>query len=402
MNTIIKKGKLNGIIDAIPSKSYLHRYLIASILTNKKCVLKVNTKYLSNDIYASLSCIKALGVDYEIKEDEIILNPLIKKEDIPVLDVLESGSSLRFFIPLSLCIYDKVIFKLSKRLMERGIDGYNDLFTSNDIKVEYQDNEIYLQGKIQPNDYIIDASKSSQYVSGMLIALAYINKKNCLKVDNVTSKPYIDITVDVLNNLGYEIKEDYNTYLIKSYNNVNNIFNIEGDYSNSAFLDAFNYFGSNIQIKGLNLASNQGDKVYLDYFKELNKNKCRIDIKNCIDLGPVLFVFASLKNGGIFTSCSRLKIKESNRLNDMIEEMKKYGLKYTLSDDEDTLEINKVDIDKYHNLTFDSHNDHRLVMALTLVLSITGGKIINSDAVKKSYPNFFDDLKKLGLELEVE
>ena len=197
MNTIIKKGKLNGIIDAIPSKSYLHRYLIASILTNKKCILKVNTKYLSNDIYASLSCIKALGVDYEIKEDEIILNPLIKKEDVPVLDVLESGSSLRFFIPLSLCIYDKVIFKLSKRLMERGIDGYNDLFTSNDIKVEYRDNEISLQGKIQPNDYIIDASKSSQYVSGMLIALAYLNKKNSLKVDNVTSKPYIDITVDV-------------------------------------------------------------------------------------------------------------------------------------------------------------------------------------------------------------
>ena len=115
-----------------------------------------------------------------------------------------------------------------------------------------------------------------------------------------------------------------------------------------------------------------------------------------------MFVFASLKNGGIFTSCSRLKIKESNRLNDMIEEMKKYGLKYTLSEDEDTLEINKVDIDKYHNLTFDSHNDHRLVIALSLVLSITGGKIINSDAVKKSYPNFFDDLKKLGLELEVE
>ncbi|MCR5422952.1 MAG: hypothetical protein K6E74_04870 [Bacilli bacterium] len=402
MNTIIKKGKLNGIIDAIPSKSYLHRYLIASILTNKKCVLKVNTKYLSNDIYASLSCIKALGVDYEIKEDEIILNPLIKKEDIPVLDVLESGSSLRFFIPLSLCIYDKVIFKLSKRLMERGIDGYNDLFTSNDIKVEYQDNEISLQGKIQPNDYIIDASKSSQYVSGMLIALAYINKNNCLKVDNVASKPYSDITVDVLNNLGYEIKAGNNQYLIKSYNNVNNIFNIEGDYSNSAFLDAFNYFGSNIQIKGLNLASNQGDKVYLDYFKELNKKKCRIDIKNCIDLGPVLFVFASLKNGGIFTSCSRLKIKESNRLNDMIEEMKKYGLKYQLSEDEDTLEIDKVDIDKYQNLTFDSHNDHRLVMALSLVLSITGGKIINSDAVKKSYPNFFDDLKLLGLELEVE
>ena len=402
MNTIIKKGKLNGIIDAIPSKSYLHRYLIASILTNKKCILKVNTKYLSNDIYASLSCIKALGVDYEIKEDEIILYPLIKKADVPVLDVLESGSSLRFFIPLSLCIYDKVIFKLSKRLMERGIDGYNDLFTSNDIKVEYKENEISLQGQIKPNDYIIDASKSSQYVSGMLIALAYINKNNCLKVDNVTSKPYIDITVDVLNNLGYEIKADNNQYLIKSYHNVNNIFNIEGDYSNSAFLDAFNYFGSNIQIKGLNLASNQGDKVYLDYFKELNEKKCRIDIKNCIDLGPVLFVFASLKNGGIFTSCSRLKIKESNRLNDMIEEMKKYGLKYTLSDDEDTLEINKVDIDKYQNLTFDSHNDHRLVMALSLVLSITGGKIINSDAVKKSYPNFFDDLKKLGLELEVE
>ena len=113
-------------------------------------------------------------------------------------------------------------------------------------------------------------------------------------------------------------------------------------------------------------------------------------------------MFASLKHGAIFTGCQRLKIKESNRLDDMLNEMKKYGLKYQLSDDDNILEIEKCDIEKYHDLSFSSHNDHRLVMALSLVASMTGGTIINSDAVNKSYPNFFDDLKKLGLELEME
>ena len=402
MKAIIKKGKLNGIIDAIPSKSYLHRYLISSILTNKECTLLVNTKYLSNDIFASLSCIKALGANYEIKEDRIILYPLIKNNNIPVLDVNESGSSLRFFIPLALSIYDEVIFKMTKRLMERGIDGYNGLFEKNGIIVEKKENEIHLKGKIKPSVYTIDASKSSQYVSGLLIAMAYLKSKEKINVENVTSKPYIDISLDVLRNIGYDIKEDNNQYIIKSCKNVNNEFIIEGDYSNSAFLEAFNYFGSNVEIKGLNLASNQGDKVYLEYFKALSENKTRIDITNCIDLGPVLFVFASLKHGAIFTGCKRLKIKESNRLDDMITEMKKYGLKYQLSDDDNILEIEKCDIDKYHDLSFSSHNDHRLAMALSIVASITGGTIIDSDAVNKSYPNFFDDLKKLGLELEME
>ena len=402
MKAIIKKGKLNGIIDAIPSKSYLHRYLISSILTNKECTLKVFTKYLSNDIFASLSCIKELGANYEIKEDRIILYPLIKNNNIPNLDINESGSSLRFFIPLALSIYDEVIFKMTKRLMERGIDGYNELFEKNGIIVEKKENEIHLKGKIKSSVYTIDASKSSQYVSGLLIAMAYLKSNKKINVENVTSKPYIDITLDVLRSIGYDIKEDNNQYIINSYKNVNNEFIIEGDYSNSAFLEAFNYFGSNVEIKGLNLASNQGDKVYLEYFKALSENKTRIDITNCIDLGPILFVFASLKHGAIFTGCKRLKIKESNRLDDMITEMKKYGLKYQLSDDDNILEIEKCDIDRYHDLSFSSHNDHRLAMALSIVASITCGKIIDSDAVNKSYPNFFDDLKKLGLELEME
>ena len=186
MNTIIKKGKLNGIIDAIPSKSYLHRFLTASILLNKVCTLKVNTKYLSNDIYASLSCIKALGADYERKEDRIILYPLIKNNNIPVLDVNESGSSLRFFIPLALSIYDNVIFKMTKRLMERGIDAYNEIFKKNNIEVEYKENEIHLKGRFKEDDYVIDASKSSQYVSALLIANGYLKSNKRITVLNVT------------------------------------------------------------------------------------------------------------------------------------------------------------------------------------------------------------------------
>ena len=402
MKAIIKKGKLNGSIKAIASKSYLHRYIIACALSNGESRINFDTSMLSNDILATLSCIESLGASYEISDGYIKISGIKKKTTVPVLDAKESGSTLRFLVPISLCIYDKVIIKVSKRLLERGIDGYAKLFKENNIKVECHDDSIILNGKIKNDNFVVDDVSSSQYVTGLLFASAYLNKHVKISVKgSLNSINYIDISLSVLSSTGIKIIKEDNTFNIYPSSFKCGIYDIEGDYSNSAFLDAFNYFGSFVDVTNLNPESLQGDKVYKEYFDILDSRFDVIDISNSIDLGPILFVFASLKHGAKFKGCKRLKIKESNRLDDMLEELAKIGVKAIKEDCDDTVTVKSTCIDNYQNITFNSHNDHRLAMALSLVLSKIGGVIEDSSAVNKSYPKFFEDLKYLGLDVEV-
>jgi 3-phosphoshikimate 1-carboxyvinyltransferase len=170
-------------------------------------------------------------------------------------------------------------------------------------------------------------------------------------------------------------------------------FSIEGDYSNAAFIDAFNYFGNEINLTGLNPNSFQSDKVYKEYFDILNKDFSVIDISNCIDLGPILITFAALKNGAKFTGTSRLKIKESDRGNVIAEELRKCGADISVLDNE--IIVNKKEL---HSSTtpFNSHNDHRIAMSLSLLSTQFYIEISGSECVSKSYPGYFDDLKSLG------
>ena len=165
---------------------------------------------------------------------------------------------------------------------------------------------------------------------------------------------------------------------------------IEGDYSNAAFLDAFNYLGGEVEIQNLNPDSLQGDRVYAEYFTRINEGTPTLDISDCPDLGPVLITLAALKNGAVFTGTDRLKIKESNRGAAMHEELLKLGGGLVFGDNE--IIVPKQNL-KYKGEVLDGHNDHRIVMALSVILSQIGGKISGTDAVKKSYPesrdNFF-------------
>lgn len=403
MNIIIKRGQLKGSINAIPSKSYFHRAIIAGALLGENVRILCDNKVLSEDIKASISSICSLGASIKTEENELIISSVKTKTETPFLDVRESGSTLRFLIPISLVLYDKVIIKASSRLIDRGIDGYNEVFAKNNIKVEYKNDSIILSGKIKDDDYVIDGTKSSQYVTGMLFMMAYLKSKHRLYLkSNLASSPYVDITLDVLRRFGVNISFMNNTYIIDKITKATSVYEVEGDYSNSAFIDAFNYFNSNVKIKNLNKDSYQGDKVYLDYFKLLNEKNIEIDISNCIDLGPILFTFAGLKHGATFIGCTRLQIKESNRVDDLLQELNKVGIKAQIFDNGDKVIIYPTCIYDYQNISFNSHNDHRLVMALSLILSITGGKISQAEAVNKSYPLFFDDLKHLELDIEKE
>ena len=399
-NKIIKINKsiASGCVSAPPSKSYAHRMLIASLLSNENCVVK--NVSMSNDIIASINCIKALGKDVVISKDCIYVNNgnNVLNDEL-VFDCLESGSTLRFFIPIACLTGKKLIFKGSKRLIERGIGVYEEIFKKQNISLIKEEDRYIIEGKLQSDDFYVSANISSQFISGLLFALPLLDGDSKIIItSDMESKNYIDVTIDVLRQAGINIEYKDNVFYIKGNQKYKSLeYVVEGDWSNSAFLEAFNYFGSNVIVDGLNDRSCQGDKVYREYFDILNKGYACIDIKNCIDLGPVLFCFSALKYGAKFINTARLKIKESDRVKDLASELAKFNV--LVIDNGNEVIIDNKGL-KEADCLLSGKNDHRIVMALSLMLSVFGGELEGYEAVNKSYPNFFEDLKKLGLEVE--
>ena len=411
MKVTINKSIANGIITAQPSKSYAHRLLIASCLSKQESIIK--NVVLSNDILATINCLKALGKDITIIGNENNKKTLIIKNnenyDINKLEsiefnCLESGSTLRFFIPIALLLNKKVIFKGTKKLISRGIQVYEEICNKQNIQIIKEEEKITFIGKLKADNFELVGNISSQFISGLLFALPLLDEDSCINITTtLESKSYVDITIDVLKNAGItiEVKNEKHYYIVgnQEYQALN--LSVEGDYSNAAFIDSFNYLNGNVTIEGLNTESFQGDKAYLDLFEKLNQGYCECDIKNCIDLGPILFSFASLKYGGCFKGVNRLRIKESDRIKDIKEELEKFNIELIDLEQENKVIINNKKISKPKDILY-GKNDHRIVMALSVMLSIYGGTIEGVEAVNKSYPNFFDDLKCLGIEVEYE
>jgi len=399
MKVKVYKSLPAGDLIAPPSKSYSHRYLIAAMLAN--CRSRISNIYYSNDVLATLDCLSSFGCDFVKDNDGVDFYESDIKNDNPIFNCNESGSTLRFMIPVALTKYEKATFKGTKKLISRGIEIYEEIFKKQNIKVHKEEDSITIEGKLQSGEFEIDGSISSQYISGLLFALPLLDGDSVIKLlPPVNSKNYIDITLDVLRKYQIAFEQIENTIFIKGNQKyVAKDFAVEGDYSNAAFLEAFNYFGGKIKVHGLNKSSLQGDKVFADYFEKLNNENITLDISNCIDLGPVLMMFAALKNGGKFIGTKRLKIKESNRDLAMQEELKKVGIKSGVFENE--VEIFKGKIER-PKVSFNSHNDHRIVMSLSLLSTLFDIEISGAEAVEKSYPNFFNELEKVGVKIEYE
>lgn len=397
----INKSVANGILKAPPSKSYAHRLLISSSLSKENST--ISNVELSNDIIATINCLKALGKKIEYNKDnktvyishEYNFNEL---NDEIILDAYESGSTYRFLIPISLLSGKKVIFKGTERLIQRGIGEYENIFKTQNIEIEKYSNYIILKGTLKPGVFELKGNISSQFITGLLFTLPLLNgDSKIILTTNLESKNYVDITIDVLKKSGIFITEIENGYEIKGnqiYKPLN--MSVEGDHSNAAFLDAFNYIGGKLELSGLNENSYQGDKVYKGFFEKLSKSYETIDISNCIDLGPILFCFASLMHGGHFVKTSRLKIKESNRIEAVKVELEKFGIEVIELEDE--VFINNKNLHAPNDILY-GQNDHRVVMSMSVMASYFGGTITGCEAVRKSYPNFFEDLKKVGIEV---
>ena len=422
MNIQIKKiNNLKGNLVARPSKSFAHRYLIAAALSDDESIIS-NVDF-SDDIIATLNCIHAYGKKHfrEFEKHEVHFSNECTKNFDPTFDCKESGTTLRVFMPIALQKYDKATFIGSDRLIERGVDIYEKLFKY--VTFHKDKYSINSKGTINAGTFELPGNISSQYISGLLYALPLLENDSEIKITtNIESLDYILMTLEVLKNFGIQIETNLTNFGETASTNCmgeccepNNRrgehcdpayfkikgaqkysahdFSIEGDYSNAAFIDAFNFFGNNINLTGLNPNSLQSDKVYKKYFDMLDKDFSEIDISNCIDLGPILITFAALKKGARFTGTSRLKIKESDRGNVIAEELRKCGADISVLDNE--IVVNKKEL---HSSTtpFDSHNDHRIAMSLSLLSTQFDIEISGSECVSKSYPGYFDDLKSLG------
>lgn len=397
MKVKILPSKTSGEVSAPPSKSFAHRYLIGSVLSRGKCVIKNIAD--SDDISATLSCIEQLGGSVTKDGNIVTVIPTNEKQiENAVFDCKESGSTLRFFIPVVLATGAKnCTFLGSERLLARGIKEYEKLFENSGVTIKSDEKSIEVNGTLSAGNYEISGEVSSQYTTGMLFALSRLSGKSTLKITgNAESRAYVDMTIKVLKDFGADITEtEKNFFEINGKGRLSpGEFTVEGDWSNAAFLIALSRLLGTISISGLNENSVQGDRFLSVAFDALDGENAEIDLKDCPDLAPILFSYAAYKNGGRFTNTRRLRVKESDRANVMAEELKKFGANVKVY--ENSVEIEKTQL-KPPIVPLCGHNDHRIVMALSVLAAVLGAEIDGAEAVNKSYPDFFRVIKKAGV-----
>ena len=400
MKIRINEGKAKGIVKAPPSKSMAHRLLICAGLSKGTCI--VHGIVRSKDVEATMDCLRAVGVKLEEAEGSIrVTGADIKNASAgKILDCGESGSTLRFFVPLCLISGANAVLRGSKRLMERPLGIYKTMCEDRGLLFSQDETSLMVKGPLKSGNFKLAGNISSQFISGLLFALPLLDGDSVVTITPpIESRSYINMTISALALFGVEASwQDEKTIYIKGNQEYKcSEAWVEGDYSNAAFFEALNVFGGNVKIDNLPENSIQGDRVYGKMFDQLKKGTPALDISDCPDLAPILFAVAAAKNGGVFSGTRRLKIKESSRAEVMTEELAKFGVSSSVYDDE--VIIYPIEFKKPSG-ELDGHNDHRIVMAEAILLTLTGGVIDGAEAVTKSFPDFFEKLKSLGIEVK--
>ncbi len=413
----LSPSQLSGTVQAPPSKSYAHRAVISAFLSGEKC--KIGNLRLSADISATLDCIKQLGAEwtYDEKKKIAAIAPRNKEKSKPLLDCGESGSTLRFFIPIAMAMNDEVSFTGHGRLMERPLEPYFEIFKKKKIKYKLKKGVLTVLGRLTAGTYEIDGTVSSQFITGLLFALPLLEGDSEIKIiGTLTSRAYIDITLDVMNKFGIEIKnENYSSFIIKGSQKYKaKSYTVEGDFSQAAFWLVAGALGCKISCSGLDENSLQGDKKIIEIIKKTGAVVKRIgkhtlsaqptakmhgitvDADPIPDLVPILAVLLSFCKGkSRIENAGRLRIKESDRLAAITAELRKMGAGIT--EGEDFLEIQGKQI--LGGAEVSAWNDHRIAMALAVAACRCEGEVLidgAKKAVTKSYPDFFEDYQSLG------
>lgn len=398
MNVKIEKSKARGEVFAPPSKSFAHRLIICAALAGKSFVRGLAG---SEDILATLDCAAAcLGAEFEKSGADVAFS----ESDAygaarGKLMCRESGSTMRFFIPLCLIKDTECRLYGAGKLLSRPMSVYENICRDQGLTFAREGECIRVCGPLKAGKFTVPGNISSQFISGLMFALPLLtgDSEICI-VPPLDSKPYIDITMEALAAFGVkaEWKGEYTIAIAGGQKYAPRDVRVEGDYSNAAFLEAFNLFGGDVRVKGLREESVQGDKAYLWQFKALEEGTPEINISDCPDLAPILMSVAAAKNGVHLTGTARLKIKESDRGAVMAEELSKFGVPVTVNEDDITVAGGHL---RAPGDVLSGHNDHRVVMSMAVLASITGGEIEGAEASRKSFPDFFEVIKKLGIEV---
>ena len=398
MRALIQPGTARGTVAAPPSKSMAHRLLICAALADGESTVRGVDP--SQDILATADCLTALGASLSWEDDTVRVRGCDPRNAASAtLCCRESGSTLRFMIPLCLLSGQPMRLEGSETLLSRPLSVYEDLCREQGLRLEHSEGGLLVEGRLVSGEYTVSGSISSQFISGLLFALPLLPGHSRIRLlPPVESRSYLSLTLQALRDAGVQVTwtDDYTLDIAGNAVFRAQDTKVEGDYSNAAFFEAFNCAGGEVTVIGLRADSLQGDRVYQDYFALLSKGPAELDLTDCPDLAPVLFVTAALCHGAVFTGTRRLRFKESDRGAVMAQEMAKFGITLDMEENRITVPAGSFHVP---DEPLDSHNDHRIAMALSLLCSRTGGEIRCAEAVRKSFPDYWTRLRSLGINL---
>ncbi len=419
MFAVIKKSAVSGALAAPPSKSMAHRALICAALAAGESVVENLSD--SDDIRATRAALSLLGAKFAPAGENAVrvagTGGRAAAPDVPV-DCGESGSTLRFLIPVFARCGRPVTFTGHGRLMERPQTVYADLFAARGLPFSHTREGVRVGGALPAGEYTVCGGVSSQFISGLLFALPLAAHDSVLHITPpFESRSYVELTRAALADFGVETSftDEYTICIKGNQNYVPCRYRVEGDYSQAAFLAVLGALRGGVTVKGLRPDTRQGDAVILELLArcgakftrvgdavQFEKSRLRgveIDLADCPDLGPVLMALGAFCAGEtVITNAGRLRLKESDRIEAMETELRRLGA--DVSSTRDTVSVRGKALHGARDLA--GHNDHRVVMALAVAalgadVPVT---IEGAEAVRKSWPDFFDDLAKLGAKVE--
>ena len=380
MDMTIQPGKLSGKLTAIPSKSQAHRLLIcAAFAASPTTLICADT---NRDIEATVDCLNALGATISRTGEGYCIQPIDTVPKTAVLNCCESGSTLRFMLPIAGALGVDATFRMAGRLPQRPLSPlWEEMERMGCTLTRPTADTIRCTGQLRPGDYTIDGGVSSQYITGLMFALPLVDgETNLFVTGKLESKPYVTMTV--------RAKALFGAPRTRSPG----VVTVEGDWSNGAFFLAAKALGNDLEVSNLDPDSPQGDRAAAALLPRLEEN-ITIDASDIPDLVPILSIAAGAKKGAVFTNIRRLRIKESDRVASTIAMIEALGGKAEAT--EDTLTVHGTG---YRGGTVDAQNDHRIAMSAAIAATVCTEPvtILGAEAVKKSYPKFWDEYKRLG------
>lgn len=413
----VKEG---AFISLPSSKSLSHRALITASLAEGTSVIHGIAS--SKDIEATMRVMSQLGASFDVKDDVITVTGTGKNMAVPteVMDCGESGSTLRFLIPICGLLNEETVLTGHGKLMERPQTVYETLFHDNGLLFEKKEDTLHVCGPLQAGNYTVRGDISSQFLTGLLFALPLCDGDSTVEIlPPFESASYVQLTLSALHRAGIRAELNGLTLTIPGSQVYRNFeTDVEGDDSQMAFFAEMALIHNTpVEVRNVRHDSIQGDHVIIELAKKFGADveetehgyrfvphkleAIEADLSDCPDLGPALFSLATCAKGtSVFTGCGRLRIKESDRIGCMEEELHKLGCE--ISSKGDTVYVTgPTELKK--DAVLDGHNDHRIVMALSVLASLSDGCMIEgAQAVTKSYPKFFEDFVSCGLRCECD